>query len=412
MPFTETCAVNERVRFCVTLERGDTSMSELCRQFGISRTTGYEVWERWQAGGAAALVDRSHAPHQCPHALDDERRETIIALRRKHPTWGPKKLKARLSVIEPEIIWPATSTIGDLLARDGLSVARKRRRHVSPRTDPLAAATAANETWSMDFKGWFRTSDGARCDPLTIQDQASRYLIRVVAVAKCDGAHVWSIFDAAFREFGLPIRMRSDNGPPFASTGAGGLSVLSVKLIKAGIRPERIDPASPQQNGRLERLHRTLKADTAQPPAGSLAAQARRFRAFQATYNDARPHEALGLIVPASVYAASSRRWSGRLVSPDYETGALVRRVRHNGAIKWRGDHIFVSLALIGEPVCISETEHGSWQVCYGPIVLGTLAGGRLQRPRAVRGPGGRSRDARPTDSATTAPKTVNHHAG
>lgn len=410
MPFEETCAVEERVRFCVSLERGDASMSELCRQFGISRTTGYDVFARWQAGGAAALQERSHAPLNCPHALDAERRALILALRRKHPTWGPKKLKARLAAVSPDVAWPATSTIGDLLSREGLSIARRRRRHASPRTEPLAAAVAANDTWSVDFKGWFRTGDGMRCDPLTLQDQASRYLLRVVAVAKTDGAHVWSIFDAAFREFGLPRRVRSDNGAPFASMGAGGLCSLSVKLIKAGVVPERIDPASPQQNGRLERLHRTLKADTARPPAATLRGQAQRFRSFQSTYNDERPHEAIGLIVPASLYVASPRRWSGRLEAPAYDAHTHVRRVRHSGEIKWRGDLIYLSMTLVGEPVGISEADDGSWLVSYGPVLLGTLADGRLRRPRPGRVSADRCQ--KPTLDGPTSAKSVNHHAG
>lgn len=412
MPFMETCAVKERTLFCTLLERGEASMSELCRQFGISRTTGYEVWGRWQSCGVSGMLERSHAPLLCPHALDEERRAAILELRRTHPTWGPKKLKARLAKIEPDIVWPATSTIGELLTREGLSVARKRRRHASPRTAPLATAQCANDTWSMDFKGWFRTGDGARCDPLTVQDQASRYLLRAVSVPKTDSAHVWSILDAAFREFGLPWRMRSDNGPPFASTGAGGLSALSVNLIKAGVEPERIDPASPQQNGRLERLHRTLKAETAHPPATSLAAQARRFLNFQAIYNNERPHEALGLLVPASVYVSSPRTWSGRPRSPEYDAGTAVRRVRHSGEIKWRGDLIFISIALTGEPAGISEAEDGTWQIHYGPVLLGTLENGRLRRPRAVRAPGARYRDALHTNSAATDPESVNHHPG
>lgn len=260
MPFRETCAMDERVRFCVLHERGDVTMAELCRQFGISRKTGYVVLERWRSGGAAALAARSHAPHRCPHALEEARREAVLAVRRRHPTWGPKKVKAWLERRRPETQWPAASSIGELFAREGLTVPRRRRRHAPPRTAPFAGCTAPHDVWSMDFKGWFLTGDGQRCDPLTVQDQASRYLVRVVAVERMDVGHVWPVLAAAFREHGLPRVIRSDNGAPFASTGAGGLSALSVRLIKAGVVPERTDPASPQQNGRLERLHRTLKA--------------------------------------------------------------------------------------------------------------------------------------------------------
>jgi len=381
----ETCSMQEKARFCMAYEVGEASLAELCRQFGVSRKTGYQVLGRWRTEGLSGLAERSHAPHVCPQALSEDMRITIIGLRHRHPTWGPKKLKARLELEHPCVAWPATSTIGELLSREGLAVRRKRRRHAAARTAPLAHCVAANDVWSMDFKGWFCTRDGKRCDPLTVQDQASRYLLRAVAVAGMDTAHVWAVLDAAFREFGLPWTMRSDNGPPFASTGAGGLSALSVRLIKAGVVPERIDPASPQQNGRLERLHLTLQQDTASPPAASLAGQARRLQAFVRVYNEERPHEALGLAVPASLYAPSPRRWSGRLRSPEYARGVVVRRARSNGEIRWRGELIYLTVALKGEPVGIEETEEGHWRVSYGPVLLGTIDKGQLRRPTAAR---------------------------
>lgn len=374
MGFRETCAMDERVRFCVFVERGEVSMSELCRQFGISRKTGYEVLRRWRSGGAEALAPRSHAPHHCPHALGDASREAVLALRRRYPSWGPKKLRAFLQAhADPALVVPAASTIGALLRREGLSVARKRRRRAPPCSVSPFAQALPNDVWSMDFKGWFRTGDGRRCDPFTLQDQASRYLLRVVAVPRPDTPHVWPVLDAAFREFGLPRAIRSDNGAPFASAGAAGLSGLAVRLIKAGVRPERIAPASPQQNGRLERLHRTLKDETANPPAASLKAQADRFVRFRKTYNEERPHEALDMAPPAAVYSYSSRPWSGRLRSPDYDQGTCVRRVRHNGEIKWRGTTVYVSTALVGEPVGIEEADTGQFELRYGPVFIGYI---------------------------------------
>jgi transposase InsO family protein len=392
---------------------GEASMSELCRQFGVSRKTGYQVLARWRSEGPAGLGERSHAPHCCPHTVGKTERDALVALRRDQPTWGPKKLKRRLELDHPQVAWPAASTIGDLLARTGLSVRRKRVRHSPPRTAPLAHCKEANDTWSMDFKGWFRTGDGSRCDPLTIQDQASRYLIRLALVERLDSHHVWAVLDAAFREFGLPNLIRSDNGSPFASTGAGGLSSLSVRLIKAGVAPERIAPASPQQNGRLERLHLTLKQDTANPPAGSLRAQAHRFRTFCRVYNEERPHEALGMAVPAALYVPSSRSWSGRLRSPEYEGGVAVRRVRMNGEIKWRGELVWISSALIGEPVGIEEGEDGLWGVRFGPVLLGSIdASGRLRRPRATRA----ASSLMALRTSAAAPERmencVTHHAG
>jgi hypothetical protein len=239
----------------------------------------------------------------------------------------------------------------------------------------------------VDFKGWFRTADGERCDPLTLQDAHSRYLLRCQAVKRPDGHCVWPIFDAAFREFGLPLRMRSDNGPPFATTAVGGLSTLAVRLIKTGILPERIEPGKPQQNGRHERFHLTLKRETASPPASNLRAQQRRFDGFRKLYNDERPHEALGQTPPSQHYMPSPRRYSGRLREPEYEEGFEVRRVRHNGEIKWRGEMLYVGQVLSGEPVgCLLLDDDGNWALRYGPLDLGIIdATGRLHIPRRRR---------------------------
>jgi putative transposase len=413
MVWAETCSMKEKARFCMAWEGGEVSMSELCRQFGISRKTGYRVLVRWRLEGPSGLAERSHAPHRCPHAVGEAERDAIVGLRRNKPTWGPKKLKGWLELQRPQVAWPAASTMGVLLAHTGLSRRRKRVRNVPPCTTPLAHCRQPNDTWSVDFKGWFRTGDGRRCDPLTMQDQASRYVIRVVAVEGMDGGHVWAVFDAAFREFGLPRTIRSDNGPPFASTGAGGLSALAVRLVKAGVVPERIEPASPQQNGRLERLHLTLKQDTASPPAASLAAQAGRFARFCRVYNEERPHEALGMAVPASLYVPSARAWSGRLRSPEYASGVAVRRVRRNGEIKWRGELVWLSSALVGEPVGIEEGEDGLWRVTFGPVLLGSIgADSRLRRPRAARAAsplGGSPPEQRHPERMENC---VTHHAG
>ncbi|MFL5259642.1 MAG: integrase core domain-containing protein [Hyphomicrobiales bacterium] len=260
---------------------------------------------------------------------------------------------------------------------------RKLRRRSPPSSVPFAQCVGANDVWCIDFKGWFLTGDGRHCEPLTLSDAMSRYLLRCQAMARTDSEHVWPVLEAAFREFGLPLRLRSDNGPPFASRGAGGLSRLAVKVIKAGVLPERIEPGKPQQNGRLERLHLTLLQDTAKPPAPSLREQLARLRTFQRVYNEERPHAALANATPAERYTASPRRFDGVLRAPEYSREHELRRVRQNGEIKWRGSTLYISQALTGEPIGLLEEESG-WSVYYGPIVLGFIAhdDDRLRKPR------------------------------
>ena len=291
MVWKETCAVDERMRFVMAVDAGEEAVAVLCRRFGISRRVGYKWLDRYGALGVDGLADRSRAPRHHPHAVSAAIAERCIAVRRAHPTWGPFKVRAWLERAAPEVSWPAASTIGALFDREGLTVKRRFRRRGPPASAPFAACEAANDVWCIDFKGWFLTGDGLRREPLTLTDAHSRYLLRCQAVAAGDTEHVWPILDAAFREYGLPLAMRSDNGPPFASVGAGGLSRLAVRVIKAGVTPERIAPGKPQQNGRHERFHLTLQQDTASPPAASLRRQLERFRAFQRVYNHDRPHQ-------------------------------------------------------------------------------------------------------------------------
>src|SRR5438309_7057101 len=226
MPWREVCYMEERLRFVAALAAREDSMTELCERFGISRKTGYKLWRRYQVRGPAGLEDESRAPHRVPWAITQAHAQAIVGLRRAHPSWGPKKLRAKLVQRSPEQGWPALSTIGDLLRRSGLSAARRRRRRATPSDLPLSAARAANEVWAIDFKGWFRTGDGVRCDPLTVTDQFSRYLLCVRVVTPPNGAGCRSELERLFREYGLPRMIRSDNGAPFASLGAGGLSRL------------------------------------------------------------------------------------------------------------------------------------------------------------------------------------------
>jgi transposase InsO family protein len=373
MPWEEMDAMTQRGRFVHAVLRGEGSMSSLCRDHGISRETGYKWLKRFEELGAAGLRDRSRRPHSAGLARAEEVVSAALALKRVYPLYGPKKLRAKLADLHPDWAVPAASTIGEWLKQQGLVAPRRMRRRCPPYTEPFAAVAGPNDVWSTDFKGHFRTGDGRRCDPLTVKDVYSRYLLTCKAVERPDHEHVQPRFDRLFREFGLPLAIRSDNGPPFATIGVGGLSKLAVWWLKLGIRPERIEPGKPEQNGRHERMHETLKQAVADPPARSWPAQQAALERFRRQYNEERPHEALGQKPPATFYRPSPRAYPCRLCEPDYDAETAVRRVRCNGSIKWEGDLIFVSEALTGEPIGVTETISGDWRVCYGSIELGFI---------------------------------------
>ena len=270
--------------------------------------------------------------------------------------------------------------------REGLSQRRKRRRRATPTPGGVPPIVAPNDVWCVDFKGWFRTGDGAACYPLTVTDAFSRYLLCCRATAP-DYAGCRREFERLFRECCLPQVLLSDNGPPFAALAAGGLSRLSVWWIKLGITPVRIMPGQPQQNGRHERMHKTLKAETAQPPAATLAAQQRRFDEFRAEFNHERPHEALGQAVPAAVYTPSARPYPVRLEDPLYANDFELRRVRSNGEIKWQGELIFIARPLVGEVIGLHEDADGNAAVYFGPVQLGTINGLTLKFAPCARPP-------------------------
>jgi transposase InsO family protein len=296
----------------------------------------------------------------------------IAAVRVKFPHFGPKKIKAWLEAGEPDACWPAASTIGDILKRAGLVDERPRRRRPIAQGEITAPAVAPNEEWAIDFKGWFRIASGERCDPLTVTDQASRYLVEVrIVEPTTDG--VKSAMERVFCDAGLPDAIRSDNGAPFGSAAAGGLSRLSVWFLKLGIEPRYIPPSSPQDNGRHERMHRTLKAQTIRTPAHHPGQQQVRFNIFRAHYNKERPHEALGQTPPAAHWQPSPRAMPRRLEEPWYDADHQVRRVRPDGAIKWKGEHVFISEVLAGEPVGMIEHETGGHIVRFSSRDLGLI---------------------------------------
>jgi len=373
MPWKETCAMDQRMRFVMEIEKGQATKAALCRRFGISRPTGYKWLWRYAEEGLVGLVDRPRVPRRHPHQVADELIEMILSLRRKHPRWGPRKLRVLLAEKVPEVRWPVCSTIGEILRRAGLTASRKRRRRTPPYTQPFAGCDRPNAVWCGDFKGWFRTGDGQRCDPLTISDAHSRYLLRIQAMTEPRHGPVRGLFEATFREYGLPGAIRTDNGPPFASHGIGGLSRLSVWWVKLGIVPERIDPGQPQQNGRHERMHLTLKQETADPPARTLRGQQARFDHFRGEFNELRPHEALGQKRPGEIYTGSPREYREAAEPVEYPATMAVRSVKGNGVFNWRGQVVFLGEALGRERVGLAEVADGCWGVYFCQKALGIV---------------------------------------
>lgn len=365
--------MEERAKFVLETQRGELSLAEVCRMYGISRQTGYKWLERYGESGLQAMGDRSHAAMRRPHAMAEEMQEALVALRRKHPSWGPKKLKAVLERSRSGV--PAASSIGELLRREGLVHRRRRaRRGPAPGTEPLAHARQANDVWSIDYKGWFRTGDGQRCDPLTVTDNASRYLLRLTAMPGIDQARVRAVMEAAFREYGLPEAIRSDNGSPFVTPAPGGLSQLSIWWARLGIRHERIEPGEPQQNGRHERFHWSLVKDVLDyRVAWDWELQQQEFLRYQREFNEERPHEALGMGTPAGAYGRSARSYPARVPEMEYDASYYVRRVNWQGRFLWAGERLPLTPVLAGEWIGLKEVEDDLLEVAYGPVFLGWL---------------------------------------
>ena len=372
MPFRECNRMDERIALMRAYDSGAYSVEQLCEQWGVSRETFY-VWRRRRdSGNERWFEDRSRAPNRCPHATPPEIVAKVVKLRERFPHFGPKKIRARLAMDEPDLAVPSASTIGDILKRGGLIEPKSRRRRRLEQGDIEPGATVPNGEWSIDFKGWFRTADGTRCDPLTLTDTASRYLIEVRITAPThDG--VKGVLGRVFNEVGLPDAMRCDNGSPFGSVGAGGLSRLSVWLLKLGIEPRYIPPSSPQDNGRHERMHRTLKAETSKPAAETWHHQQVRFNQFRTRYNEERPHEALGQTTPAMHWHPPSRAMPQVIMPPWYDADYQVRKVRREGTIKWQGQLIFIGEALAREPVGLKEIEDGIHVVRFCGRDLGLI---------------------------------------
>ncbi len=374
--------MDQRIQLIREHQEGE-SISALAEIYGVSRKTVYKWLVRHAALGVAGLADRSREPQHCPSRLSEETIAEIIAARHRW-NWGPRKLRIKLAAAQPGIVWPAASTIGEVLKRAGLTHPRRRHRRTPPATLPFAPVAAPNQTWCADFKGWFRTGDGTRCDPLTITDAHSRYLLRCHITPKADGVHVAALFDAAFREYGLPLVIHTDNGVPFASVAPGGLSRVSMQWVRLGITPERSRPASPQDNGRHERMHSTLKQATLCPPERNPRRQQEAFDRFLHEYNHERPHEALGGQAPARCFAPSPRPMPRRVPELHYDEETAVRRISQQGSLRFHGVRTFVSEIFASEWLGLSALDERTWEVKYGPITVGFLDTYRHQFHRAL----------------------------
>lgn len=372
VPWKEICLVKERMSFLTQVNESDESFAALCRQHGISRKTGYKWVARFEQEQDKSLLNRQPLAASHPDRIPETLVDIIVAARKEHPYWGPKKLKAWLEQTQPNRAWPAASTIGDKLSDRGLIRPRRRRIRVPMSVDPLGPVSHANETWCVDFKGHFELGDKTRCYPLTVTDQHSRYLLKCEGLVEPKFEPVKAQFERAFAEFGLPLRMRSDNGPPFASVAVGGLSRLSIWWIQLGIVPERIEPGQPQQNGRHERMHKTLKQETANPPSPSMVEQQRIFDRFRAVFNDERPHEALGQRPPSSRYCTSARSLPHKLQAPVYPSSMTVRRIDGSGRLTFFGTHKLTQ-ALAGQPVGLEPIDDDTWELYYGPMLLAEM---------------------------------------
>ena len=378
MPFPETRVMDERQRFVFEAFRSLTSRAELCRRYGISRKTGYKWLRRWETEGPDGLQDHHSRPHRSPLATSPEVVAAILEVRRKHG-YGPKKITWYLERHRPELELPSRTTMHNILARHGAVTKRRQRVRRWHPGRPTAEATEPNAIWTIDYKGQFRTRDRRYCFPLTVQDMHSRFLLACTGRLDVSIAGAKPVFRQLFQEYGLPRRIRSDNGVPFASNALGRLSQLSVWFVRLGIIPEFIEPASPQQNGKHENMHLVLKRQATYPARANLRAQQRVFNTFRHEYNWIRPHEALNGALPSDLYQPSPRPYRRQLEPLSYPANFEVRRVSRNGGIKWCDRWVNVSHVLAEEYIGLEEIDAGLFNAYFGPVWLGHFVESRLR---------------------------------
>lgn len=371
VPWNASTPVDLRIEFMNRVLRGER-VTDLCREYGISRKTGDKFKQRFKRLGLAGLADQRRAPKVIPHRTPPELVEIIAAERRAHPSWGAKKLK---QVLEERLDrkLPAASSIGDILARNGLVQPRRGRPRHKSKPTALREATAPNDVWCIDYKGQFRLGDRSYCYPLTITDQCSRYILGCEGMAAISDESAREVCEELFRANGLPIAMRSDNGAPFASGGLAGLTKLSVYWMRLGVICERTRPGHPQDNGRHERMHRTLKFETARPPRYNLLQQQERFDEFVDEFNHERPHEALDMKRPAHVFERSPRSYPSPLLEPTYPAHDDVIRINRDGYVYFRRRQFYFAAALAGQHLGVREERDGRWLVTFMDLDLGHL---------------------------------------
>lgn len=373
MPWKVRSPVGVRKEFIERLLRGER-MAQLCREYGISRKTGYKFKERYLSDGPSGLTDQSRAPKhpgvRTPEAIE----EMIVAAKQEHPTWGARKLKVELDQRHPCVPIPSVFTLHMILKRRGLVSRRLRRRRIWPYADGLTSSHGPNDVWCADFKGQFRLGDGSWCYPLTISDHFSRFLICCEGMERISSQETRRLFEMAFRTYGLPRIIRTDNGAPFAALSIAGLSSLAVWWLRLGIRIERIAPGHPEQNGRHERMHLTLKQETTRPAGHNILQQQDRFDRFREEYNCRRPHEALNMRYPAAVYAPSSRRYPEKLANPGYPLHDRVATISSGGHVSILGHRcIFIGKPFADQKIGLREIETGRWLVSFLSNDLGII---------------------------------------
>lgn len=373
MPWYETEPMNEKIKFIsLYLDKNYNSFQELCESFNISRKTGYKLVNRYNLSGLDGLKALSRAPKSHGMRIPSDIEQSILDVKQKYPRWGAKKVLNLLLQDFPDTHWPSRSTIEEVFKRHNLVRPAKRSRKTPVYNEPFTSCNQANDSWSIDYKGQFRMGNQQYCYPLTITDNFSRYILAIDGAPNISTERTRYVLESLFYEYGLPTSIRSDNGPPFASTALAGLSKLSVWLIKNGITPERIKPGCPYQNGRHERMHLELKEETTKPPKYNLSKQQTAFNEFKKMFNEQRPHEGIEFERPCKRYRASDKTYYGQPKEIEYDNSFIhKRKIRTNGTMKWSGKEVFVSEALHSETIAMKPHNEDEWLIYFSFMPIG-----------------------------------------